>query len=141
MYGVYRGFMSFAMRSNTNTLSTPDKLKRWKRGRSDLCLMCQEPNKVPRKSTLHHVLNNCEAFLDNRYKWRHDSVVTFILETVKENKPDRLKIYGDMEGQKINEMTIPMNIVVTAQRLDTVVIDKSTPQPTVWLFELSCSFE
>ena len=38
-------------------------------------------------------------------------------------------------------MAIPSNIIVTAQRPDIVEIDITTQQPTVWLFELSVSFE
>ena len=133
--------MSFAMWSTTNTLATPDNLRRWKKTRSDICTMCQEPNKVPAKCTLHHILNHCGAFLEHRYKWRHDSIVTFIVENIKANKPDGIDIYGDIEGHTVNGLTIPSNIVVTAQRPDIVVIDNTTPQPTVWLFELSVSFE
>ena len=41
IYGVPRGVMAWAMRSSTNTLATPDNLKRWKRVRSDACVMCK----------------------------------------------------------------------------------------------------
>ena len=40
IYGVPKGVMSFAMRSTTNTLATPDNLRRWKKTRSDICTMC-----------------------------------------------------------------------------------------------------
>ena len=56
-------------------------------------------------------------------------------------KPDHIYIYEDIDGHRINGLTIPCNIVVTQQRPDIVVVDNSTPQPTVWLFELTCSFE
>ena len=141
IYGVPRGVMSFAMRSSTNTLATPDNLKRWKKTRSDNCLMCQKPNTFPQKCTLHHVLNNCKAFLDNRYVWRHDSIVTYIVETLKLDKPDQLDIFADIEGHRVNGLTLPSTVVVTGQRPDIVMVDRSTTPPTVWLFELSVSFE
>ena len=56
-------------------------------------------------------------------------------------KPDHINIYEDIDGHRINGLTIPCNIVVTQQRPDIVVVDNSTPQPTVWLFELTCSFK
>ena len=37
IYGVPKGVMAFAMRSSTNTLATPDNLKRWKMVVSDSC--------------------------------------------------------------------------------------------------------
>ena len=58
IYGVPRGVMQFAMRSATNTLATPDNLKRWKKIASDTCKMCFKPNCRPHKATLFHILNH-----------------------------------------------------------------------------------
>ena len=63
IYGVPKGVMQFAMRASTNTLATPDNLKRWKVSRSDTCKMCLSPTSRPQKATLFHILNNCNAFL------------------------------------------------------------------------------
>ena len=41
----------------------------------------------------------------------------------------------------MNGLTIPSNIVIKQQRPDIVLIDKSATPHTVWLFELSVSFE
>ena len=65
IYGVPKGVMQFAMRASTNTLATPDNLKRWKVARSDACKMCSKPNCPPQKATLFHILNSCCAFLEN----------------------------------------------------------------------------
>ena len=40
IYGVPKGVMQFSMRSSTNTLATPDNLKRWKIVGNDTCKMC-----------------------------------------------------------------------------------------------------
>jgi hypothetical protein len=141
IYGVPRGVMSFAMRSSTNILATPDNLKRWKKARSDNCLMCYQQDKPPSKCTLHHLLNNCTAFLEDRYVWRHDSVITYIVETLKLEKPEHLDIFADIDGHRTNGLTIPSSVIITQQRPDIVCIDRSTTPPTVWLFELSVSFE
>ena len=63
IYGVPKGVMEFAMRSATNILATPDNLKRWGKVRSDNCQRCLRLNQFPRKDTLFHILNNCDAFL------------------------------------------------------------------------------
>ena len=141
IYGVPRGVMSFAMRSSTNTLATPDNLKRWKKSRSDNCLMCHQSDSPPKKCTLHHLLNNCEAFLGDRYVWRHDSVVTYMVETLKLDKPEHLDIFADIDGHRCNGLTIPNSVIITLQRPDIVIIYRSTTPHTVWLFELSISFE
>ena len=87
------------------------------------------------------MLNNCTSFLNTKYVWIHESVIYFILETFKLEKPDSLEIYGDVEGHRCNGVTIPFSVVVTQQKPDIVIIDRSTPTPTVWLFELTIAFE
>ena len=46
-----------------------------------------------------------------------------------------------MEGHQCSGGSIPFNILITAQRPDIVIIDKSSNPHTVWLFELTVSFE
>ena len=135
--------MQFAMRSCTNTLATPDNLKRWNIGRSDTCKMCLSSNSRPQKATLFHILNNCSAFLgeSERMTWRHNSVLNYITKTIKENLPQHIQVFADLEGHKVNGLTIPPHIVVTSSRCDLVVIDSSTQPATVYLFELTICFE
>ena len=89
IYGVPRGVMGFAMRSATNTLATPDNLKRWKKVQNPNCKMCFQPNSRPSKATLFHVLNHCTAFLgeQERFRWRHDSVLSYMTLILKDNMP------------------------------------------------------
>ena len=143
IYGVPKGVMQFAMRASTNTLATPDNLKRWKVARSDACKMCSKPNCPPQKATLFHILNNCSAFLgeSERMTWRHNSVLQYITNTVKENLPENVQVYADLEGHKVNGLTIPPHIMVTSSRCDLVIIDNSTTPATVYLFELTICFE
>ena len=141
IYGVPKGVMAFAMRASTNTLATPDNLKRWKKVKSDSCNMCKQPNKPPAKATLHHQLNHCEAFLGERerFTWRHNSVLTYIVETLKERLPSHLDLFSDLEGHSINGGSLPPHIIITQSRPDLVIIHKT--EKTVWLFELTVSFE
>ena len=143
IYGVPRGVMQFAMRSATNTLATPDNLKRWKKTASDTCKMCVNQNSRPYKATLFHILNHCAAFLGDgeRFKYRHDSVLSYITLTLKENKPEHIQIFADLDGHKVNGLTIPPHIVVTSSRCDLVIIDSSSSPPTVYLLELTICFE
>ena len=143
IYGVPKGkgVMAFAMRSSTNTLATPDNVKRWKKVVSDSCQMCRQPGRPPAKATLHHQLNHCSAFLGEteRYTWRHDSVAQYIAETLKENLPEQMSLYADLEGYKVCGGTIPPTIVQTSSRPDIVIVDNRNR--TVWMLELTVSFE
>ena len=60
---------------------------------------------------------------------------------MKERPPPHIQIYADLDGHKVNGLTIPQNIVVTSSRCDLVIIDKSTTPSTVYLFELTICFE
>ena len=143
IYGVPRGVMQFAMRSSTNTLATSDNLKRWKKVASDTCKMCLKPNCRPSKATLFHILNHCEAFLGEheRYVFRHNSILSYITQTLKENTPDNIAIYADLDGHKVNGGTLPPHITVTSSRCDLVIIDSSSTPTTVYLLELTVCFE
>jgi hypothetical protein len=125
-YGVPRGVMGFAMRSVTNTLATSDNLKRWKKVRSDTFKMCLKPNTRPKKTYIISCFEPLSLFLgeQERFRWRHDSVLSYMTLTVKDNLPDHMKVYADLDGHKVNEGTIPQDIVLTGSLPDLVVVDQ-----------------
>ena len=61
--------------------------------------------------------------------------------TTIENLPQHIQVFADLEGHKVNGLTIPPHIVVTSSRCDLVIIDSSTQPATVYLFELTICFE
>ena len=131
---VPRGIMSFALNSVTNTLPSPDNLKRWGKRVVSRCPLCSNTG------TLHHILNFCPiALTQGRYNFRHDSVLNHLASVIIGNKPDNLEVYADIPGLDINGSTIPPDILVTLSRPDLVLINRS--RKTVWLLELTCSFE
>ena len=75
----------------------------------------------------------------NGYTWRHNSVVQYMAEALKENIPEQMSLYADVEGHTVGGGTIPPNIVQTASRPDIVLVDNASR--TVWLLELTVSFE
>ena len=97
----------------------------------------------PHKATLFHILNHCGAFLgeQERFTWRHNSVLKYMTETLKQNTPKHIQVFADLDGHKVNGQTIPQNIMVTSSRPDLVIVDSSPPVPTVYLFELTVCFE
>ena len=80
LYGYSPNLLSFALNSVQLTLPTPDNLKRWGKNVSGKCELC---NSI--KCTLQHILTGCKkALQEGRYTWRHDSILTEIGSTIKE---------------------------------------------------------
>ena len=91
-------------------------------------------------SNLEHVLNWCKTSLNqNRFTWRHDSVLHYMKKEMDKGKPDNITIYTDIPGHSINGGTIPADLLTTLQRPDIVIINRSEKKIT--LFELTVSFE
>ena len=133
IYNIPKGVMSFAARAATNSLATPDNLKRWGKTVSAKCPRCQNTH-----CTLHHILNNCQNMLE-RYTWRHSSVLQYMVKTLSEFNNPETKVYADIPGWLINNSTIPQNIITTLQRPDLVILEEN--KKTVSLLELACCFE
>ena len=51
--------------------------------------------------TLGHLLNHCKHSLD-RFRFRHDSCLSYLVKRIVANKADTMKVYADLEGWKIN---------------------------------------
>ena len=103
--------------------------------------MCKQTNGPPPKATLNHILNYCEAFLSERerFTWRHNSVLIYVVETLLERLPPTMDLYADLPGHNINGGTLPPHIAVTHSWPDLVLINKTGR--TVLLLELTVSFE
>jgi hypothetical protein len=61
--------------------------------------------------------------------------------TIKENLPNHIQVYADLDGRKVNGGTVAQDVVVTSSLPDLVIIDSSTPTKTIYLFELTVCFE
>ena len=72
---------------------------------------------------------HCEAFLceTERFKFINKLLLNYVTITLKENTPDNVEIYADLQDHKVNGHTIPLNIVVTSQRPDLVILEGSGP--------------
>ena len=66
-------------------------------------------------------------------------MLTFVVETLKERLPANMELYSDLPGHSINGGSLPPHIAITGSRPDLVIINKE--EKTVWLLELTCSFE
>ncbi len=130
IFNLPRGILQFAINAAIDTLATNANLKRWGKRRNARCDLCTQ------RETLHHVLNHCE-FLLERYTWRHNSILNFIINIVSCN--DHEAIYSDLAGMMTGCSTVPVDITVTAQKPDLVIVNRH--DKTVTILELSVPFE
>ena len=128
--------MAWAVRASTNTLATPDNLARWGKQVGTTCQL----EGCGAKSTLGHILSKCDVTLERR-RYRHDSCLGYIVDTLKVNKPDHITFYADLEGCRVNGGTIPPELVLTDQVPDLVILDRSSTPNKVYLVELTCCWD
>ena len=132
IYAVPRGVMAFAARSSTNSLASPDNLARWKKIVHPKCPLCSVS-----PCTLGHLLSNCQQAL-NRYEWRHNNIVKYLHSTAHSQG---MEAYADLEGCRVNGVTIPANIIITGLKPDLVLINRSSSPQEVTLVELTVPWE
>ena len=131
---VPRGVLSFALNSSTNTLPTPDNLKRWGKRMVSVCPSCGN------HGTLEHILNFCSVSLNQgRYTWRHNSVLNHITNMILQNNPSTLEVFSDISGYDINAGTIPSDVLVTQARPDLLLLNRH--EKIICLLELTCSLK
>ncbi len=78
LYNYSEELLKFVVNGTTNTLNTPDNLRRWNIASNVVCGLCGNPG-----ATLKHVLAGCPWVRDyesktkseDRYTWRHNCVL------------------------------------------------------------------
>ena len=135
IFAVPRGVMAWMARASTNCLASPDNLARWKKIVDVKCPLCSVS-----PCTLGHLLSNCKEALD-RYKWRHNNIVHFLLKEFASQGLEGRELYADLEGKRINGVTIPPDVAMTAQKPDLVIINRKASPPEVTLVELTVPWD
>ena len=135
IFSVPRGVMAFAARAATNSLASPDNLARWKKIVHPKCPLCSIT-----PCTLGHLLNNCKEALD-RFEWRHNNIVKYLQTTISARGMEGVEVYADLEGHRINGVTVPPNIAITGQKPDLVIVKRNSTPPEVALVELTVPWD
>ena len=91
MFDLPKRVLSFVTNSCIDSLPSYTNLYRWGKRLTNKCPFCPLST-----GTLHHILANCTTFLE-RYEWRHNNILRYIYQTVKESLPDD-QLYADMQG-------------------------------------------
>ena len=128
MFQLKSGTLKFMLNACIDTLPTPANLKRWKYGASDKCKLCGN------KGTTNHILNCCAVMLKtDRYTWRHNNLINFIVTNVDKSK---FKVYSDLPGWEAPcGGTIPSELCVTRLKPDIVIVDEIKKK--LHIFELT----
>ena len=135
IYGINKGAMKFIINSSINTLPTASNLKQWGKRTSNKCHFCDGVE------TTQHILNGCKTFLDEgRYTWRHDNILHYLYAILKDEDIEDIEVYADLPNKQApGGGTIPPDVVVTAERPDLVIVNKSTKE--VQIYELTVPFD
>ena len=127
MFQLKSGTLKFMLNACIDTLPTPANLMRWKYTSSDKCKLCGN------RGTTNHYLNCCKVMLDtNRYTWRHNNLINFIVTNVDPS----FKVYSDLPGwEATGGGTIPAELCMTNLKPDIVIID--SVKKKLHIFELT----
>ena len=107
---ISRSIMSFAARLSTNSMASPDNLRRWGKRQMGICPLCASPN-----ATLEHITNICTVALNQgRFTWRHDSVLLQIATTVTSLATGETEVFSNLPSFQVNGTTIPADILVAS---------------------------
>ena len=73
--------------------------------------------------------------------WRHNNIVHYILKEFASQGLEGREIYADLEGKRINGVTIPPDIAMTAQKPDLVIVNRQANPPEVIMVELTVPWD
>ena len=87
LYEYSEGLLKFCINATTNTLASPDNMRRWGQARNLCCGLCGQEG-----ATLRHILAGCrwvhdyenKVMPEDRYTWRHNCVLKEIAYHVAE---------------------------------------------------------
>ena len=130
-----RGLLMFGSRAITDSLPTPDNLAKWGKITGSSCKICKMS-----PCTLGHILNNCPISLQQgRFTLRHNLILKFLVSKLKDQNLKEYEIYSDLKEHNICGGSIPPHILVSEQKPDIFIINKTKKYCMV--IELTCPFD
>ena len=133
IFAVPKGVMAWAARATTNCLASPDNLAKWKKIVDPKCPLCSTS-----PCTLGHLLSNCKEAL-NRFEWRHNNIVHFLFTTFSSQRLEGVEMFADLEGHRVNGVTVPPDLAMTSQKPDLVIVKRKSKE--VYLVELTVPWD
>ena len=135
MWDIPQGVLRFAINAGINTLPTLDNLKRWGKRVNDRCPFCGNVQ------ALAHVLSNCTVALEQgRLTWRHNSVLSTLIECISPILRENFTLYSDLPGYTAEHGgVIPPRILITSLRPDLFLVNETSK--VIIVFELTCPWD
>ena len=90
--------------------------------------------------TLGHLLSCCKLSLD-RFKFRHDSCLAFLVQKLVKTAPKGITITADLNGWRVAGGTVHPDLALTGQVPDIVIHDKTSSPHKIVLLELTCPWD
>jgi len=75
----------------------------------------------------------------DRYTWRHNSILKSITDMILPALPDGYSLFSDLPGLMKGASTIPINVIVTKQKPDLVILNEN--QLSIIILELTVPYE
>ena len=69
------------------------------------------------------MLSSCKEALD-RFEWRHNNVVKYLHTLFSSQGLEGVEIFADLDGHRVNGVTIPTDLAMSAQKPDLVLIQR-----------------
>ena len=69
------------------------------------------------------MLSSCKEAL-NRFEWRHNNVVKYLHTLFSSQGLEGVEIFADLDGHRVNGVTIPTDLAMSAQKPDLVLIQR-----------------
>ena len=88
--------------------------------------------------TLGHIMSNCKEALD-RFEWRHNNIVHYLHSLFSAQRLGGVEVFADLDGLRVNGVTIPSDVAMTAQKPDLVIINRKSKE--VKLVELTVPWD
>ena len=85
-----------------------------------------------------HIMSNCKEALD-RFEWRHNNIVHYLHSLFSAQRLDGVEVYADLDGHRVNGVTIPSDVAMTAQKPDLVIVNRKSKE--VKLIELTVPWD
>jgi hypothetical protein len=128
--GLSSSLLKFGMNAITQTLPSLNNLKRWGLSSVEQCRLCDQ------KETIMHVESFCPVALNSgRYTWRHNKVLSCVVNMLKSWLPFGSELLADLPDTPFNYVILPADISKLALRPDICIIHR--PSKRVVFLELS----
>ena len=84
------------------------------------------------------MLSNCKEALD-RFEWRYNNIMKYLHSLFTSQGLEGIEVFADLEGHRVNGVTIPPDVAMTAQKPDLVIINRKLME--VKLVELTVPWD